>query len=139
MNIELEDIFRTDIYELQADGTIWRHIKNLYDDLEIKKLNQGNLFLSMEEAELERDRRNLLARFYRFRNKKNAGWIPNWKRWVEPKYCIYWNGRELSPKLCDTNLDFNTFGYFKNRDACIEAILKYGEEIMKLYVGWNNE
>lgn len=134
MNIELEDIFRTDIYELQIDGTIWRHIKNIYDDLEINKLNQGNLFLSMEDAELERDRRNLLARFSIYRNFKNRGWRPDWKKWSEPKYCIYWNGRDLLPKLCDTNLDFNIFGYFKNRDYCLEAIDKFGHEIKRLYV-----
>lgn len=134
MNIELEDIFRPYIYELQIDGTIWRHIKNIYDDLELNKINQGNLFLSMEDAELERDRRNLLARFYRFRNLKNKWWTPNWKKWGEPKYCIYWNGIELSPKLCDTHLEFNIFGYFKNRDDCLAAIGEFGNEIMKLYV-----
>lgn len=134
MIIELEDIFRTDIYELQIDGTIWRHIKNIYEDLELKKLNQGNLFLSMEDAELERDRRNLLFRFSIFRDVKNRGWTPDWKKWSEPKYCIYWNGRDLLPKLCDTNLDFNIFGYFKNRDYCLEAIDKFGHEIKRLYV-----
>lgn len=134
MNIELEDNFRPSIYELQIDGTIWRHIKNIYDDLESKKLNQGNLFLSMEDAELERDRRNLLARFSIYRNFRNRGWRPDWKKWSEPKYCIYWNGRDLLPKLCDTNLDFNIFGYFKNRDYCLAAISEFGNEIMKLYV-----
>ena len=134
MNIELEDIFIPYIYELQIDGTIWRHIKNIYDDLELKKINQGNLFLSMEDAELERDRRNLLARFSIFRDFKNRGWTPNWKKWSEPKYCIYWNGRGLLPKLCDMNLDFNIFGYFKNRDDCLAAIGEFGNEIMKLYV-----
>lgn len=134
MNIELEDIFIPYFYELQIDGTIWRHIKNIYDDLESKKLNQGNLFLSMEDAELERDRRNLLFRFSIFRDFKNRGWMPDWKKWSEPKYCIYWNGRDLLPKLCDTNLDFNIFGYFKNRDYCLAAISEFGNEIMKLYV-----
>ena len=134
MNIELEDIFRPSIYELQIDGTIWRHIKNIYDDLESKKLNQGNLFLSMEDAELERDRRNLLFRFSIFRDFKNRGWTPDWKKWSEPKYCIYWNGRDLLPKLCDTNLDFNIFGYFKKRDDCLAAISEFGDDIKRLYV-----
>ena len=134
MSIELEDIFRMDIYELQVDGTIWRHIKNIYEELEIKKLTQGNLFISMEEAELERDRRKLLASFSRFRNYKNKSWTPNWKKWAEPKYCIYWNGIELSPKLCDTHLDFNIFGYFKKRDDCLAAIGEFGDDIKRLYV-----
>ena len=92
------------------------------------------MFNSIEEAEKERDRRNLLARVNRFRNEKNDGWIPNWNRWQELKFCIFWSYGDLILKPCDIFLGFNVFGYFKNRDDCLEAIRIFGHEIKRLYV-----
>ena len=135
MSIDVEKFIEASVCELQMDGSIWRNIKNRHDEeLDVKIANQGNMFTSIEKAEKERDRRNLLARLNRFRDKKNGGWIPNWNRWQELKFCIFWSNETLIARPCDTFLGFNTFGYFKNRDDCLEAIGRFGHEIKKLYI-----
>lgn len=134
MNEDVEKNITKNICELQIDGSIWWHTRSHNNELDLKIFNQGNQFNSVEAAEKERDRRNLLARVNRFRDEKNDGWIPNWNRWQELKFCIFWSYGDLILKPCDTFLGFNVFGYFKNRDDCLEAIRIFGHEIYKLYV-----
>ena len=135
MSEDVEKNITKSVCELQMDGTIWWTLTNRHnEELNERISSQGNMFNSIEEAEKERDRRNLLARLNRFRNEKNDGWIPNWNRWQELKFCIYWSNETLIARPCDTLLGFNMFGYFKNRDDCLEAIGKFGHEIYKLYL-----
>lgn len=135
MSEDVEKNITKSVCELQMDGTIWWTLTNRHnEELNERISSQGNMFNSIEEAEKERDRRNLLARLNRFRNKKNDGWIPNWNRWQELKFCIFWSYGDLILKPCDTFLGFNVFGYFKNRDDCLEAIRIFGHEIKRLYV-----
>ena len=135
MSEDIEKNITKSVCELQMDGTIWWTLKNRHnEELNERISSQGNMFNSIEEAEKERDRRNLLARLNRFRDEKNDGWIPNWNRWQELKFCIFWSYGDLILKPCDTFLGFNVFGYFKNRDDCLEAIRIFGHEIYKLYV-----
>lgn len=135
MSEDVEKNITESVCELQMDGTIWWTLKNRHnEELNERISSQGNMFNSIEEAEKERDRRNLLARLNRFRDEKNDGWIPNWNRWQELKFCIFWSYGDLILKPCDTFLGFNVFGYFKNRDDCLEAIRIFGHEIKRLYV-----
>ena len=134
MSKEAEKNITKNVCELQIDGSIWWHTRSHNNELDAKIFNQGNQFNSVEAAEKERDRRNLLARVNRFRDEKNDGWNPNWNRWQELKFCIYWSNETLIARPCDTMLGFNAFGYFKNRDDCLEAIRLFGHEIYKLYV-----
>lgn len=134
MSEDVEKIIKESVFELQIDGTIWQHIRSHNNELDIKIFNQGNQFNSVEAAEKERDRRNLLARVNRFRDLKNDGWIPKWNRWQQLKFCIFWNNESLIVRPCDTFLGFNLFGYFKNREDCLEAIGLFGHEIKRLYV-----
>lgn len=135
MSEDVEKNITKSVCELQMDGTIWWTLTNRHnEELNERISSQGNMFNSIEEAEKERDRRNLLARLNRFRNEKNDGWIPNWNRWQELKFCIFWSYGDLILKPCDTFLGFNVFGYFKNRDDCLEAIRIFGHEIKRLYV-----
>ena len=135
MSEDVEKNITKSVCELQMDGTIWWTLTNRHnEELNERISSQGNMFNSIEEAEKERDRRNLLARVNRFRNEKNDGWIPNWNRWQELKFCIFWSYGDLILKPCDTFLGFNVFGYFKNRDDCLEAIRIFGHEIKRLYV-----
>ena len=133
MSEDVEKNITKNICELQIDGSIWWHTRSHNNELDVKIFNQGNQFNSVEAAEKERDRRNLLARVNRFRDEKNDGWNPNWNRWQELKFCIYWSNETLIARR-DTLLGFNVFGYFKNRDDCLEAIRLFGHEIYKLYV-----
>ena len=135
MSEDIEKNITKSVCELQMDGTIWWTLKNRHnEELNERISSQGNMFNSIEEAEKERDRRNLLTRLNRFRDEKNDGWIPNWNRWQELKFCIFWSYGDLILKPCDTFLGFNVFGYFKNRDDCLEAIRIFGHEIKRLYV-----
>lgn len=135
MSEDVEKNITKSVCELQMDGTIWWTLTNRHnEELNERISSQGNMFNSIEEAEKERDRRNLLARLNRFRNEKNDGWIPNWNRWQQSKFCIFWSYGDLILKPCDTFLGFNVFGYFKNRDDCLEAIRIFGHEIKRLYV-----
>lgn len=135
MSEDVEKNITKSVCELQMDGTIWWTLTNRHnEELNERISSQGNMFNSIEEAEKERDRRNLLARLNRFRNEKNDGWIPNWNRWQELKFCIYWSNETFIARPCDTLLGFNVFGYFKNRDDCLEAISRFGHEIYKLFV-----
>ena len=134
MSEDVKKNITKNICELQIDGSIWWHTRSHNNELDVKIFNQGNQFNSAEAAEKERDRRNLLARVNRFRDEKNDGWIPNWNRWQELKFCIFWGNETFILKTCDTFLGFNVFGYFKNRDDCLESIGRFGHEIKRLYV-----
>ena len=134
MSEDVEKNITKNVCELQIDGSIWWCTRRHNNELDVKIFNQGNQFNSVEAAEKERDRRNVLARVNRFRDEKNDGWIPNWNRWQELKFCIFWSNETFIARPVDTMLGFNVFGYFKNRDDCLEAIGLFGHEIYKLYI-----
>lgn len=125
---------RYNYYELQSNGNIvWCSV--LYQSTYESNLHiQGNLFLTKEEAERERDRRSLLNCIDRFRYKCQGDWKPDWTRWSQFKYCIYWNGDTLLAATCELNFEFNIFGYFKKHEDCLAAIGEFGDEIKRLYV-----
>ena len=97
---------------------------------------QGNFFKTKEEAQRERDRRDLLTRFRQFRDKCNGDWKPDFEDWEVNKYYLAYS--YVSNKSCCftalCNTDFQPFGYFKNRIDCQRAIELFGDEIKRLYV-----
>ena len=121
-------------YELQSNGTILWSSAAYFDTHEISVKSQGNIFETSKEAERERDRRNLLYRIEQFRYQCQGEWKPDWNRWQQLKFCIFWNNESLIARPVDTMLGFNVFGYFKNREDCLEAIGKFGHEIKRVYV-----
>lgn len=125
---------KQNFYELQSNGTIiWTLVSN-FGTHEISLKAQGNIFETSKEAERERDRRNLLHRIEQFRDQCQGYWEPDWNRWQQLKFCIFWNNESLIARPVDTMLGFNVFGYFKNREDCLEAIGLFGHEIKRLYV-----
>ena len=125
---------KKNFYELQSNGTIlWTLVSN-FGAHEISLKAQGNIFETSKEAERERDRRNLLHILEQFRDQCQGNWKPDWNRWQELKFCIFWNNESLIARPVDTMLGFNVFGYFKNREDCLEAIGRFGHEIKRLYV-----
>lgn len=96
---------------------------------------QGHVFDSLEDAEKERDRRELLYEFNQFKNERNNGWTPNWNDATEWKTSICFGvEKELKYISTCTLQEFVTFGYFRNVEDCIEAIEKFGDRIKKLYI-----
>lgn len=100
-----------------------------------ERYNQGNVFKTKPEAELERDRRALLTRFRQFRDKCNGEWEPDFDK-DSFKYYLSLNHRTKVWKIhCSCNLeDFNLFGYFRKESDAERAIELFGDEIIRLWV-----
>lgn len=98
--------------------------------------DQGNVFKTKKEAELERDRRALLTRFRQFRDKCNGDWKPNFKDENSWKHYINFNHQQNRMKIypCRNLKEFNLFGYFKNESDAARAIELFGDEIKRLFV-----
>ena len=98
-----------------------------------ERYNQGNVFKTKPEAELERDRRALLTRFRQFRDKCNGDWKPDLNN---TKYYIYLDCDYLMLNIFSSMIRdaFNLFGYFKKKEDCERAIRLFGDEIKRLWV-----
>ena len=121
-------------FELQSDGTLnvgrWKNVvaqKMAYA--------QCNIFKKVEEAHLERQKRELLMKFKQFKNKCNGGWKPDFNNFSDRKYFIIFTHRK---GLCAEWSGFvnysSQFGYFKNGKDCERAIELFGDEIKRLFM-----
>ena len=128
---EVNEIF----WALYSTGEIGMHY---WDNTILNQslYKQGNVFKNQEEAKREFDRRELLTRFRKFRDKCNGDWKPNFKIFMDNKYNIgvdfFSGGLEArdSGNICELCL----FGYFKSKEDCERAIELFGDEIKRLYV-----
>ena len=112
-------------------------IPTINNELWEKSVKQNNAFKTKKDAERERDRRELLYEFNQFKNERNNGWSPDWKDCEEPKFYIAFNfngDKGLTTSYMHTLQTFVTFGYFNDFRACMEAIEKFGDRILELYV-----
>lgn len=103
-------------------------------DIDIKRFSQGNIFATEQEANLESNRRTLLAKFREFRDERNEGWKPDWTDTHEVKWSVVLSAGKLEALSMYLNNCFDTFGHFKNREDCQRAIEIFGEEIIDLFV-----
>lgn len=123
-----EYYYLTDVGEIDKD--YWEY---LYEDGE--RFDFGNIFKTLQEAELEGKRRKLLTRFRAFRDECNNGWKPNWKA-QDPKYYLYYSGvaEKISLESIYYYTDLSILGYFKNGQDAQRAIDLFGDEIKELFV-----
>ena len=121
-------------YYLNWDGSIHEMTPTMNDTTKESGIKQGNVFKTVEDAEKERDRRALLYEFNQFKNERNNGWSPNWDDSYEVKHCITFLSEMLKVKAVYVAGKFSTFGYFKDYQACFDAIQKFGDRIKKLYI-----
>lgn len=99
--------------------------------------NQNNVFRTREEALLESERRALITRIHRFRDKCNASEKKlDWKNFNQEKYFIgYDDQRGEFYVACNCALNnFVPFGYFANHNDAELVIRDYGSEIKKLFI-----
>lgn len=121
-------------YCLQPSGDVfpscWEGIES--DD---RYFSQGNVFPTLEAAELEVERRKLLTRFRAFRDECNGDWKPDWSNRDE-KWDINYDveDKELKAFWSFATNSFSTFGYFKNGEGANRAIELFGDEIKELFV-----
>ena len=104
-----------------------------------RRFEQGNVFSTKEEAELEAKRRNLLTRFRAFRDECNDGWKPDWKNAYENKLFICKVDSELEVYVSSIGNSFAMFGYFKNEQDAKRAIELFGDEIKELFMDCEEE
>lgn len=105
-------------------------------DLEdVSRFRMGNVFPTLEAAELEAERRRLLTRFNAFRDECNGNWKINWDDVNQDKHIIKCDkeGNFLVVKYWTVN-EFNLFGYFKDYKDAKYAIELFGDEIKKLFI-----
>ena len=131
-------------YPFQVPDSYWRLELNgvitkdwwSNDDFERHCYKQGNMFKTKEEAECERDRRNLLTRFRQFRDKCNGDWKPDFENSWEDKYSIMFHYKSRKLKIANSGDydNFRPFSYFKNESDAQRAIELFGDEIKRLYV-----
>ena len=122
-------------YLLSSNGVIvedwWSHSGN--DQM---RYRQGNFLKTKEEAQRERDRRDLLTRFRQYRDKCNGDWKPDFKDDNSWKYYISFDHKNNMMKIysCWNLEEFTLFGYFKNESDAARAIEPFGDEIKRLFV-----
>ena len=122
-------------YFLHSDGTIGELIPTINSEIWENSIKQGNTFKTRQDAEKERDRRELLYEFNQFKNERNNGWTPNWKDFNTSKYFIAADsGGYLKSMSMYCTKVFLQFGYFRNWEDCMDAIQKFGDRIKKLYI-----
>lgn len=99
-----------------------------------KVIRQGNTFKTVEDAEKESDRRALLHEFNQFKNERNDGWTPNWRK-NDAKYYFYISSTDGEIGINDIYFyeTFPLFGYFKNQEDAERAIELFGDEIKELF------
>lgn len=99
-----------------------------------KTFNQGHIFPTKQEAELESKRRNLLTRFRAFRDECNGDWKADWSNSFESKHFL----EIIDSKVVIDSVNYAnripTFGYFKNEEDAERAIELFGDEIKELFV-----
>lgn len=102
-------------------------------DIDINRFSQGNIFATKQEANLESNRRILLAKFREFRDERNEGWKPDWTDMNEAKWSAVLSAGKLKALSMYLSNSFDTFGHFKNQEDCQRAIEIFGARILELY------
>jgi len=98
-------------------------------------IRQGNSFKTVEDAEKESDRRALLYEFNQFRDECNGDRkIEICDNKCQIKYYIGLYDGKLDWYNSGYGSNFPVFGYFNEKQRCIEAIWKFGDRIKKLYI-----
>ena len=122
-------------YCLQPSGDVFQ---DCWEGMEAdnRYFSQGNVFPTLEAAELEVKRRNLLTRFRAFRDECNGDWKPDWMDATHKQYYVSYSrikkGVYVSYIVLGNHL--HTFGYFKNEKDAERAIELFGDEIKKLFI-----
>lgn len=121
-------------YFIYPDGNVYNSAW-VNSEMDNGMYNQNNVFGTRQEAMLESERRTLIARIQRFRDKCNASEKQlDWKKFNQAKYFISYDassGNLVVSSNLITN-DFNLFGYFATYSGAKSAIIQFGAKIKRL-------
>lgn len=97
--------------------------------------NQNNVFGTREEAMLESQRRTLIAKIQRFRDKCNSSEKQlDWKNFSQDKYFISYDASSGDLVVSSNRItnDLSMFGYFATYSCAEAAIIQFGAKIKRL-------
>ena len=121
-------------YFIYPDGdvmsAIWRN-----NNVDNGIYNQNNVFETRQEAMLESERRTLIARIQRFRDKCNSSEKAlDWNKFNQEKYFISYDASSGDLVVSSNRItnDLNLFGYFATYSGAEAAILQFGGKIKRL-------
>ena len=99
--------------------------------------NQNNVFETRQKAMLESERRTLIARIHRFRDKCNSSEKAlDWNKFNQEKYFISYDASSGDFVVSSNRItnDLNLFGYFVTYSGAEAAILQFGAKIKRLFI-----
>lgn len=99
--------------------------------------NQNNVFETRQKAMLESERRALIARIHRFRDKCNSSEKAlDWNKFNQEKYFISYDASSGDLFVSSNRItnDLNLFGYFATYSGAETAIIMFGAKIKRLFL-----
>lgn len=121
-------------YFIYPDGNVYNSAW-VNSEMDNGMYNQNNVFETRQEALLESERRTLIARIQRFRDKCNAREKQlDWQKFNQEKYFISYDASSGDLVVSNNRImnDFNLFGYFATYSGAEAAILQFGGKIKRL-------
>lgn len=118
-------------YDGDVYSTIW-----INSEMDNGIYSQNNVFATRQEAMLESERRALVAKIQRFRDKCNDGKQFNWEDISQEKYFICYDSWTDDLFVSKSNVINNlvVFGYFIDEDDAENAAEIFDKQIRKLFI-----
>ena len=121
-------------YSIYPDGEVLSAVW-LNSKMDNGMYNQNNVFETRQEAMLESERRTLIARIQRFRDKCNSSEKAlDWNKFNQEKYFISYDASSGDLVVSSNRItnDLNLFGYFATYSGAEAAIIQFGGKIKRL-------
>ena len=128
--------YAEEYYYIYPDGTVYSTAW-VNSEMDNGMYNQNNVFGTRQEALLESERRTLIARIQRFRDKCNASEKRlDWKKFNQEKYFISYDASSGDLFVSSNRItnDLNMFGYFATYSGAETAIIMFGAKIKRLFL-----
>ena len=122
-------------YFIYPDGQVLSAVW-LNSEMDNGMYNQNNVFETRQEAMLESERRTLIARIQRFRDKCNEGKQFNWEDISQEKYYICYDSWTDDLYVSKSHMINNlvVFGYFLDEYDAENAAEMFDKQIRKFFI-----
>lgn len=121
-------------YFIYPDGNVYNSAW-VNSEMDNGMYNQNNVFETRQEALLESERRALIARIQRFREKCNSSEKDlDWNKFNQEKYFISYNAYSGNLFVSSNRItnDLSLFGHFATYSGAEAAIFQFGGQIKRL-------
>ena len=123
-------------YFIYPDGNVYNSAW-VNSEMDNGMYNQNNVFGTRQEALLESERRALIAKVHRFRDKCNASKKQlDWQKFNQEKYFISYDASSGDLVVSSNRItnDLSMFGYFATYSCAEAAIIMFGAKIKRLFI-----